>query len=134
MYFFWWHRDTSIYITTCKSQLSGCSTARWSGSGLSLGDPTKVNAGKAFLFTDGSLKVENKSQQQEEWLNFRSLLKWLFFISHVPTAMSISKYFLYFYNLFFILKLLNLCNSKFFCQSILLDSNIFVTISIVLLV
>ena len=30
------------------------------GSGLSLVGPTKVKARKSFLFTKGSLKVENK--------------------------------------------------------------------------
>ena len=43
------------------SRLLGCSTARGSGSGLSLGGPTKVNARKSFLFTGGSLKVEIKN-------------------------------------------------------------------------
>ena len=39
--------------------MSRCSTARGSGSGLSMGGPTKVKAFKSFLFTDGSLKVGN---------------------------------------------------------------------------
>ena len=39
--------------------LSRCSTARVSFSGLSLGGPTKVDACKSFLFTEGYLKVEN---------------------------------------------------------------------------
>ena len=37
-----------------------CSTARGASSELSLGSPTKVKALKSFLFTEGSLKVENK--------------------------------------------------------------------------
>ena len=36
------------------------STARGSGSGLSLGGPTKVKMRKFFLFTEGSLEVESK--------------------------------------------------------------------------
>ena len=42
------------------------STAKGSGSGLSLGGHTKVGASKSFLFTEGSLKVENK----EHLINF----------------------------------------------------------------
>ena len=42
------------------SQLSRCSKARGSSSGFSLGGSTKVKACKSFLFTQGSLKVENK--------------------------------------------------------------------------
>ena len=42
------------------SQLSRCSTARGSSTGLSLVGPTIVKACKSFLFTEGSLKVENK--------------------------------------------------------------------------
>ena len=42
------------------SLLSGCSTARGSSAGLSLVGPTKVNSCKSFLFTQGSLKIENK--------------------------------------------------------------------------
>ena len=42
------------------SQLSRCSTARGSSTGLSFVGPTKVKAHKSFLFTEGSLKVENK--------------------------------------------------------------------------
>ena len=37
-----------------------CITARGSSSGLSLGGPTNVKAHKSFLFTECSLKVENK--------------------------------------------------------------------------
>ena len=36
------------------------STSRGSLFRLSQGDPTKVKACKSFLFTEGSLKVENK--------------------------------------------------------------------------
>ena len=42
------------------SQLSRCSTARGSSTGLSQVGPTKVKACKSFLFTESSLKVENK--------------------------------------------------------------------------
>ena len=42
------------------SQLSRCCTTRGSSSGLSLEDPTKVKARKFLLFTESSLKVENK--------------------------------------------------------------------------
>ena len=35
-------------------------TARWSNTGLSLVGTNKVKARKSFLFTEGSLKVENK--------------------------------------------------------------------------
>ena len=41
------------------SRLSRCFTARWSSSWLSLGGRTKVRACKSFLFTVGSLKIEN---------------------------------------------------------------------------
>ena len=44
-----------------NSRLSRCSTARGSDSRFSLGGPTKVKASKAFLFTEGSLKVERKN-------------------------------------------------------------------------
>ena len=37
-----------------------CSAAKGSSSGISLGGPTKVKPGKSFLFTEGSLTVENK--------------------------------------------------------------------------
>ena len=43
-----------------NSWLSKCSTAWGFKTGLSLVGPTKVKACKSFLFTDGSLKVENK--------------------------------------------------------------------------
>ena len=42
------------------SGLSRCSTARGDISGICLGGPTKVKACKYFLFTEPSLKVENK--------------------------------------------------------------------------
>ena len=41
------------------SRLLRCNSARGSGSGLSLGGPTKAKACKSFLFTEFSLKVEN---------------------------------------------------------------------------
>ena len=44
------------------SQLSRCSTARVSVTRFSLVGPTKITARKYFLFTEGSLKVENKEQ------------------------------------------------------------------------
>ena len=44
-----------ILVRNKHSQLSKCSTARGSGSGLSVGGPTKVKAHKSFLFTEGSL-------------------------------------------------------------------------------
>ena len=47
------------------NQLSRCITARGSGSGLSLGGPTKVKVHKSFLFTEGSHKVENKEHLVE---------------------------------------------------------------------
>ena len=56
-----------------NSWLSRCSTARGSSSGLSLGGPTKVKASKSFLFTEGSLKVENNERMG------RSLVKWSVF-------------------------------------------------------
>ena len=43
-----------------QSWLLRCSTARGSISGLFLGGPTKFKACKSFIFTEGSLKVENK--------------------------------------------------------------------------
>ena len=44
------------------SQLSRCSAAKGSRTGLSLVGPTKVKARQSFLFTEGFLKVEiNKS-------------------------------------------------------------------------
>ena len=39
-----------------------CSTARGSSTGLTLVGPTKIKAGKSFLFIEGFLKVENKEQ------------------------------------------------------------------------
>ena len=47
-------------MTNMYSLLSRCSSARGLISGLSLGGPTKVEACKSFLFTEGSLKVKNK--------------------------------------------------------------------------
>ena len=44
------------------SQLSRCNTARGSISRLSLKGPTMIKACKYFLFTEGSLKTENKEQ------------------------------------------------------------------------
>ena len=44
-----------------NSRLSRCSTAWGSSFGLSLGGPTKVKVCKSFLFTEGSLKVQNKN-------------------------------------------------------------------------
>ena len=46
--------------TQIHGRLWRCSTARGSGSVLSLGGPTMVKAQKSFLFTKGLLKVENK--------------------------------------------------------------------------
>ena len=43
------------------SWLLRCSKARGSSTGLSLVSPTKVNARKSFLFTEGFLKVEKKN-------------------------------------------------------------------------
>ena len=43
-----------------KHRLLRSSTARGSSTRLSLVGPTKVKACKFFLFTEGSLKVENK--------------------------------------------------------------------------
>ena len=40
--------------------MSRCGTARGSNSWLSLGGLHKGKAGKSFLFTEGSLRVENK--------------------------------------------------------------------------
>ena len=48
-------------VVKIHSRLSRCSTARGSDSGLCLGGPTRVKAGKSFLFTEGSLKVEKKN-------------------------------------------------------------------------
>ena len=42
------------------SRLRRCSTARVSSTELFLVGPTKVKAPKSFLYTEGSLKVENK--------------------------------------------------------------------------
>ena len=39
------------------NQLSRCSIARGSGSGLTLGGPTKVEAHKSSLFTEGLVNV-----------------------------------------------------------------------------
>ena len=41
------------------SRLRRCSTARVSSTELFLVGPTKVKAPKSFLFTEGSIKVEN---------------------------------------------------------------------------
>ena len=51
-----------IYFDSSKiySRLSRYSTARGSGSRLSLGGPTKVMALKSFLITESSLKFEIK--------------------------------------------------------------------------
>ena len=43
-----------------NSQLLRCSTARGSNTRLFLVGLTKVKACKSFLFTEGSLKVENE--------------------------------------------------------------------------
>ena len=46
-------------LSVIHSRLSRCNTARGYCSGLSLGSPTKVEARKSYLLTEGSLKVEN---------------------------------------------------------------------------
>ena len=53
------------YLQYIYSQLSRCSTARGSISGLFLLGPTKVKAHKSFIFTEGSPKVENKGKNME---------------------------------------------------------------------
>ena len=55
------------------SQLSRCSTAKGSKTGLSLVGPTKVKARKSFLFNEGFLKVENNKSLRLR----RSLVKLL---------------------------------------------------------
>ena len=45
------------FLIFIYNQLSRSSTARGSGSVLSLGGPAKVKACKSFIFTEGSLKV-----------------------------------------------------------------------------
>ena len=50
---------TYLPLSVMNSQLSRCSTARGSSTGLSLVGPTKVKARKSFIFPEGSLKVEN---------------------------------------------------------------------------
>ena len=52
--------DFILVSRKTNSLLSRCSTARGSISWLSLGGPTKVKNCKTFLFTECSLKVENK--------------------------------------------------------------------------
>ena len=61
-----------------------CSTARGSGSWLSLGGPTWANARKYFLCIEGSLKVENK----EHLIDF---VVTHYFISLWSNALSSSK-------------------------------------------
>ena len=56
------------------SWLLRCSTARGSSSGLSLRGPTKVKAPKCFLFTEGSLIVENNKLLSYSQLIFSPLL------------------------------------------------------------
>ena len=49
----------SLVLEVIYSQLSRCSTL-WSSVGFSLIGPTIVKAHESFLFSEGSLKVENK--------------------------------------------------------------------------
>ena len=51
-----------VRIHYIDSWLSRCSTARGSSTKLFHVGPTKVKAHKSFLFTGGSLKVENEKQ------------------------------------------------------------------------
>ena len=60
------------------SRLSKCSTARGSSTELSLVGPTKAKACKSFLFTECSLKVENK----EHLINFVVTLNFAQVIKH----------------------------------------------------
>ena len=53
-------RFLSIAIFAIYNWLSRCSTARGSSTVLSLVSLTLVKACKSFLFTEGTLKVENK--------------------------------------------------------------------------
>ena len=55
-----WSKSLKWSPCNINSWLSRCSSARGSGSWLYLGNPTKVKANKFFLFTESSLKVENK--------------------------------------------------------------------------
>ena len=48
------------FVTNINNLLYRCITVSGTGSGLSLGGPQKVKAGKFFYFTEGSFKVENK--------------------------------------------------------------------------
>ena len=77
----WLVKRVFLIIFIMHSWLSRCSTARGSCSGLSLEGSTKVNAGKSFLFTEDSLKVENK----EYLVNF---VVTLYFISLCSNALS----------------------------------------------
>ena len=52
------------------SQLSRCSTARESSTGLSLVGLTNVEARKSFLFTEGSLEVKNKEHLLDFVVNY----------------------------------------------------------------
>ena len=77
----WLVKRVFLIIFIMHSWLSRCSTARGSCSGLSLEGSTKVNAGKSFLFTEDSLKVENK----EYLVDF---VVTLYFISLCSNALS----------------------------------------------
>ena len=71
-------------VVSTNSRLSRGTTARGSCSGLSLGGPTKVKARNSFLFTEGSLKAENK----EHLIDF---VVTLYFISLCSNALRSSK-------------------------------------------
>ena len=55
---------TLVTLSYIYSWLSRCSTDRGSSTGLSPVGPTKVEAYKTFLFTEGSLKVENNPRRR----------------------------------------------------------------------
>ena len=77
---FTWHFFLAYTIWYINSQLSRCSTARGSSSGLSLGGPSKVKARKSFLFPEGFLGVENK----EHLFDFNVTLHFISLCSNAP--------------------------------------------------
>ena len=60
MFFIKWQNNEDKNSRVLRCSAAPCSAARGSRTGFSLVGPTKVKACKSFLFTESSLKVENK--------------------------------------------------------------------------
>ena len=74
-----WSKYTTIglRLNNCwhVRRLLRCHTARGSRTGFTLVGPTKNKARKCFLFTEGSLKVENKEHLDDFYFSKHNLME-----------------------------------------------------------